>query len=418
MNLSNGRKLAFLTIFVGVFTVCYAISSSPSMVASQAGGSAGDNFLPLIFVPREFEAIPTTATFTNVTDITHAGDERLFVSEQAGTIRILQPDGSSALFLDIRDRVVDEGAEQGLFALAFHPNYATNGYFYVMYTAAYPNETNKWNLRLSQFQVTGNPDVADPNSEVVLINIVQDFVLHNGGALEFNPQDGRLYMGVGDDSQGLVAQHDGFKGKILRINIDVSQAVQSQSVQQIDENIFASTAVSIETWARGLRNPWRMAVDPVSGDIYIGDVGDRSWEEIDRIALGYNGGNFGWPCVEGPEVLFTDGECNQTFNAPIHYYDVGCAVVVGEYFRFEGNLSHKGSVIFTDGCLRQIQALSFSDGSWQVEIIGDLADAPAGFLTTFGQDINGTVYAGLIGESVPLLELYIPPEYSLSTTSN
>lgn len=135
---------------------------------------------------------------------------------------------------------------------------------------------------------------------------MQDFALHNGGSLEFNPRDGRLYMDVGDDSQNLVAQNDGFKGKILRIDVGSGQATQSQGVQQLDEDTTASTAVSIETWARGLRNPWRMAVDPVSGNIFVGDVGDRSWEEIDMIPFGYGGSNFGWPCVEGPEVLFTD----------------------------------------------------------------------------------------------------------------
>ena len=153
-----------------------------------------------------------------------------------------------------------------------------------------------------------------------------------------------------------------------------------------------------------------MAVDPVSGNIFVGDVGDRSWEEIDVIPFGYGGSNFGWPCVEGPEVLFTDGDCNKTFDPPIHYYAVGCSVVVGEYFRFAGDLSQKGSLIFTDGCLRQIQALSFTDGSWQAKTIGDLTNAPGGFLTTFGQDINGTVYAGVLGEPAPLLELFIPPQ--------
>jgi glucose/arabinose dehydrogenase len=305
---------------------------------------------------------------------------------------------------------VDEGAEQGLFALAFHPDYATNGYFYVTYTAAFPNDSNKWNLRLSQIQVTSNPDVANPNSEVALLNIVQDFALHNGGSLEFNPRDGRLYMGVGDDSQNLVAQNDGFKGKILRIDVGSAQATQSHGMQQLDEDTTASTAVSIETWARGLRNPWRMAVDPVSGNIFVGDVGDRSWEEIDMIPFGYGGSNFGWPCVEGPEVLFTDGDCDKIFDPPIHYYSEGCSVILGEYFRFGGDLSRKGSLIFADGCLQQIQALSFSEGSWQVKTIGDLAAASGGFLTTFGQDINGTVYAGVLGTPAPLLELYIPPQ--------
>ncbi len=411
MSQATRRNLAFLAIFVFVFAICYALSSPLTTSASQAGGGTNNTYLPLIMVPREFEVIPTNATFNNVTDITHAGDERLFVAELAGTIRILQPNGTTSLFLDIQDRVLDSGAEQGLFGLAFHPDFATNGYFYVTYTAKFPQDNNKSYLRLSQFQVTGNPDVADPNSEAVLISIIQDFTIHNGGALEFNPRDGQLYMGVGDDSQNLLAQDGGSKkGKILRINVDAAQAAQSLTMQQVDEDMMAATAVSIETWAKGLRNPWRMAVDPVSGNIYIGDVGDRAWEEIDMLPFGYNGSNFGWPCMEGPDVLFTDGDCNKTFDLPIHSYSVGCSVIAGEFFRFAGDLSQKGSLIFADGCTREIQALSFSNGSWQVNTVGDLANAPDGFLTTFGQDVNGTVYAGILGADVPLLELYIPPQ--------
>ena len=405
------RKFLFLTLFVLVFAICYANSSTLITTAAPDGGSSTNTFLPLIFVPREFESIPTNATFDNVTDITHAGDERLFVAERAGTIKILHPNGTSSLFLDIRDRVLDSGAEQGFFGLAFHPDYATNGYFYVTYTAVFNQDPNKAILRLSQFQVTSNPDVADPNSEAVLVSIVQDFVIHNGGSLEFNPVDGRLYMGVGDDSQNMSAQDDSSsKGKILRINVDTGLAARGAVMHPLNEDTMASTAVSVERWAKGVRNPWRMAVDPVSGNVYIGDVGDRSWEEIDVIPLGVSGRNFGWPCVEGPEVLFTDGDCNKTFDPPIYFYDIGCAIVVGEYWRFEGDLGRKGSLIFTDGCLRQVQSLSNSGGSWQATTIGDLSDAPGGFLTAFGQDVNGTVYAGVLGTSMPLLELYIPPQ--------
>ncbi len=411
MNLSIRSKLAFLTIFVLVFAVCYLMSSPAVSVASESGASTSDYFLPLIFVPREFEIIPTEATFTNVTHITHAGDERIFVVELAGTIRILHPNGTTSLFLDIRDRVLDEGAEQGLFALAFHPDYANNGYFYVTYTAAYPQDSNKSYLKLSQFQVTANPDVANSASELLLLSIIQDFPVHNGGALEFNPQDGRLYMGIGDDSQNLVAQDDGsYKGKILRINVNASRTAQNAVLEQLDADTIASTAVSIELSAKGLRNPWRMAIDPVSGHIFVGDVGDRLWEEIDVIPFGYNGGNFGWPCVEGPEVLFTGGACDKFFDPPIHYYSEGCVVVVGEYYRYEGDLSLPGRLIFADACVQQIQTLTYTAGSWQAKPIGDLSSVSGGLLTTFGQDVNGTVYAGVLGASVPLFELYIPPE--------
>ena len=409
---SMPKKLTLLTIFVLVLIAAYSVSSSPTTAASPAGENPLTHYLPIIVSPREYEVIPTTATFDNVTDIANAGDERLFIAERSGIIRILHPNGTTSVFLDIRDEVVDEGFEQGLFGLAFHSDYATNGTFFVSYTTNFSNQDDKWNLRLSQFQVSANPDIADSTSRSTLLDIAQDFTIHNGGALEFNPKDGRLYLGVGDDSQNLIAQGSDYKGGILRIDLESEKpaADHPATFQQLSPDTTAAPTISVKKVAKGLRNPWRMAVDPVSGDIYVGDVGDRSWEEIDLIPFGVSGRNFGWPCVEGPEILHTDGDCDREFDAPIYYYSEGCAVVIGEYFRFEGDLNANGSLIFADGCLRKIQSLSAASGSWQATPIGSLPDTPSGFLTTFGQDINGTIYAGVLATDASLLELYIPSQ--------
>jgi len=228
-------------------------------------------------------SIPDTTTFPNPdayawqpvvsglqrpVDLQADGSGRLFVIEKSGRIRIIQ-DGQllEASFLDITDRVNDSSNEMGFLGLAFHPNYAQNGFFYVNYTGS------GGNTFISRFQASG--DVADPNSEKILLTVEQPFPNHNGGVVIFGP-DGFLYAGLGDGgSQGDPfgnAQNTGvLLGKILRLDVDNGEPYAIPT-----DNPFGN-----EVWAYGLRNPWRISFDKLTGDLYIGDVGQNTWEEID-----------------------------------------------------------------------------------------------------------------------------------------
>lgn len=408
-QLRNGQKMAAAgTVVILVASLLTLISSRIS--ARSATEVETGTFLPVVMIPDEFRIIVTPATFVSVTDISNAGDDRLFVAERAGTIRILHPDGSSSLFLDIRDRVDSDGAELGLFGLAFHPDYPNNGYFYVTYTT--PRDGTGWSLKLSQFQVTSNPDVAAPDSEIRIINVRQDFAQHNGGALEFNPLDGKIYLGVGDDEELLTAQdRSTSKGKILQIDVDIANVGRNIGIErQINEDTIVAASVMTEQWARGLRNPWKIGVDPLTGDMFVGDVGDRSWEEINLIPFGQSGQNFGWPCMEGPDIKDDGGPCNRNFDLPVYYYSNGCYIVVGEVYRHPEDPAEDGRLLFGDGCRSEIFALSQVPGGWQAQVIGDRSGTPEGLLTTFGKNDEGTVFAGLLGPAKPLLELHIPSQ--------
>ncbi len=222
-------------------------------------------------------------------DLQADGSGRLFVIEKPGHIHILE-NGLliDAPFLNIEDRVNDSSNEMGLLGLAFHPNYAQNGYFYVNYTGA------GGDTFISRFQVTDNPYLADPTSEINLLRVSQPFPNHNGGTLQFGP-DGYLYAGLGDggwrgDPNGNGQNTNALLGKILRLDVDHGDPY----------SIPADNPFGNEVWVYGLRNPWRMSFDKLTGDLFIGDVGQNAWEEIDHVPAGSAGGmNFGWNQFEG-----------------------------------------------------------------------------------------------------------------------
>lgn len=364
--------------------------------------------LPLVVGPPSFTATPSAVAFDRITDIASAGDGRLFIAERGGIVRVVQPSGAVSTFLDISDRVIDSSGEQGMFGLAFHPDYANNGSFFLTYTGkvgSFPDT----NLIMSRFQVSADPNVALPDSEEFLVKIGQAFEIHNGGGLRFNPVDGYLYLGVGDDSQNLVAQDNkSSKGKILQVDVDSASAVNAPSLQaQLD----AQAAVPVNVYAMGLRNPWKFGFDPVSGDLYIGDVGDRTWEEINIVPFGSaDTKNFGWPCMEGPDVRDDGGPCSRPdrFDLPAYYYSDGCAIIGGEVYRPAADPTADGRFIFGDSCTLEIFSFSRVNNTWQAEKLGDIP-APTGVLTTFGLDNEGTLYAGTLGTSAPYYRLFIPP---------
>ena len=324
-------------------------------------------------------------------DVVHAGDDRLFIVERAGRIRIVRADGQlePVPFLDITDRVLSSGGEQGLLGLAFHPQYATNGRFFVYYTMG----TGNGSVRLSRFGVSTDPDVAIATQEVVLWSAVKPEANHNGGDLAFGP-DGFLYLAPGDGGGGNDpnnnAQNRGsFFGKVLRL--DVNGATYSVP----SNNPFVGVVGALpEIWALGLRNPWRFGFDRLNGDLWIGDVGEAAQEEVDRWPAGNNSGpNFGWRCYEGSAAGTTGGCLPQaSYVAPVlalPHSDGGCSVIGGRVYRGTLYPGLQGKYIYTDHCHGRVQSLRPNGSAWIAETL--IATGTVG-LAAIGEDVNGELF--------------------------
>jgi glucose/arabinose dehydrogenase len=395
------RLTSVLTVGLGVIVVMFLFGRN----STAAIESESDLFLPVVIVaaPPEFAAEPSTALFDTVTDITHAGDSRLFVVERIGRIQVVQPDGSASTFLDITHLVDDNGFEQGMFGLAFHPDYANNGYFYVNYTGRDAG-TGDLTLFLARYSVSADPDVAQPDSQVIQLQLSMAYQIHFGGGLRFSPITGLLYMGVGDNSEFGNGQEDNSpKGKILELNV----AENATPVLNLAEPAAVDASYSI--WGKGLRNPWRIAFDPFYGHMYIGDVGDREYEEIDIVPVGVQGLNFGWACMEGPLVLYTGGPCADLtlFAPPAYYYShaSGCSVIMGEVYYYNNDPAQQSMPLFSDLCSDRIEVLRNDDGRAYAEVLGNL---PEGGIITFGRDFHGNIWVGTISAG-PIYKLTIPP---------
>ncbi|MBP8824040.1 MAG: PQQ-dependent sugar dehydrogenase [Flavobacteriales bacterium] len=303
-------------------------------------------------------ALHQWAVVTNPVFVAHAGDDRLFVVQQQGIIRIIT-DSMQVLdtpFMNITDRVNDGTSEQGLLGLAFDPDYAANGFFYVNYIHGNDEGTS----RISRFQVSADPNVADTSSEVVLYTVDQPYWNHNGGCLQFGP-DGYLYIGFGDGGSGNDPQNNAQNmgkalGKLVRI--DVSQHNDTFLIPS--DNPFAGNTDTLpEIWASGLRNPWRFSFDRLTGDLWIGDVGQNAWEEVDFWPAGdHSGPDFGWRCREGlvatPGVSQTGCAAAGPFVDPVAVFNHGaqgwCSVIGGHVYRGTQFPRLLGKYIFTDYC--------------------------------------------------------------------
>ncbi|HEY9527726.1 MAG TPA: PQQ-dependent sugar dehydrogenase [Anaerolineales bacterium] len=324
-------------------------------------------------------------------DLQADGSGRLFVIEKVGRIRIIEGDQLlETPFLDITDRVGSDGNEQGLLGFAFHPQYADNGRFFLNYT------DRRGDTVVARFQVTSDPNLADPGSETQLLGVDQPFPNHNGGVLAFGP-DGYLYAGLGDGgSQGDPngnAQNTGvLLGKILRLDVDSADPYTVPT-----DNPFGN-----EVWAYGFRNPWRFSFDRATGDLYIGDVGQNQWEEIDYIPAGSPGGaNFGWDHREGTHEY--EGGGPDGMIDPVAEYshpEGGCSVTGGYVYR--GSMPEwNGIYLYGDYCTGMIWGLIKGDGSWQNHLLFDVDFT----ITSFGQDENGEVY--LVSDTGGIFRLVI-----------
>lgn len=369
------------------------------------------------------QAITTTRVASGLVRpifVTHApGDfSRIFIIEKQGRIRIAQitPSGAYTLlatpFLDI-DPIVQGGtnnnSEQGLLGLAFHPNYADNGRFFVYYTGVAGNGDEV----VAEYTVSSDPNIAN-TAESLLLTFDDPQTNHNGGWLAFGP-DNKLYISVGDggnqDDSGPGHIEPGgnaqslatLMGKILRIDVDSDDfpADPDRNYAIPADNPFIGTPALPEIWAYGLRNPWRPSFDRATGDLYIADVGQNTWEEIDFQPAGDAGGhNYGWRCREGNVDFIVDSVCDgQTFVPPVYVYqhvNGNCSVSGGYVYRGCAIPSLQGHYFFADYCSSQIWSFRYN-GSVTNFTNRTAQLAPGGgqsivSITSFGEDAYGELY--------------------------
>jgi glucose/arabinose dehydrogenase len=321
--------------------------------------------------------------------LTHAGDGsgRLFIVEKPGRIRIVK-DGDLLPdpFLDITDRTRSTGNEQGLLGLAFDPQYRTNGRFFVDYIDLNGNTV------VARYLVSAdNPDKADPASGAAILRVNQPYANHNGGDLVFGP-DGYLYIGMGDggsagDPLGNGQRLDTLLGKLLRID------VRSDPYAIPPDNPFLGRAgARPEIWAYGLRNPWRFSFDRATGDLYIGDVGQDAYEEIDFQPAGSAGGqNYGWNIMEGLHPYKGGDTAGLVPPVAEYSHDGGnCSVTGGYVYRGTRIPPLQGTYLFGDYCTGTIWVLRRIAGEWRM---ADWSGFSFGFpISSFGEDESGELY--------------------------
>jgi glucose/arabinose dehydrogenase len=363
-------------------------TASPSAAASPGGSIAA-------FDPHAVKPVVTTVVggLKSPVEVADPGDGsgRLFVAEQAGRIRIVH-DGTlvDRPFLDITNRIAS-GGERGLLGLAFHPGYPNDPRFFVNYT------DTSGNTVIASYRISAsNPDVADPESEVVLLHVDQPYPNHNGGGTVFGP-DGMLYLALGDggsagDPQGNGQRVDTLLAKLLRIDVDRPDPGKAYGIPP-DNPYVDINGARPEIWMTGLRNPWRFRFDPGTGDLWIGDVGQAKWEEIDVARAGQRGLDYGWNIMEGFHCYQPADGCDQSgLTEPVAEYghDLGCAVIGGVVFRGASQGALAGGYVFGDAC---------SDNLWLMDPAADgrrepvIAATIGSTLSSINAADDGTVYA-------------------------
>jgi glucose/arabinose dehydrogenase len=387
------RLILLLTLLL---LACSGLSTTRPSTPIPASATQTDSSLiapantPL---PAPVSSTPNATTFPNpnafewrsvssgplqrLTDLQEDGSGRLLVLEKRGFVRIIENGQLSPNpLLDITDRVNEDSNEMGLLGLALHPDFSQNGYFYVNYTGA------GGDTFISRFRA--NDDVASASSELNLLKIKQPFPNHNGGSLAFGP-DGFLYAGLGDgglsgDPLGNAQSLETLLGKILRIDIDSKEPYAIPA-----DNPFGN-----EIWAYGLRNPWRISFDKQTGDLYIADVGQREWEEVNFVPFGSRSGlNFGWDYYEGTHEYDPQGITGE-YTFPVAEYshaEGGCSVIGGYVYR--GSMPEwNGIYLYGDYCSGHVWGLIKSGDQWQSQLLFEAQ----GLITSFGQDEKGEIY--------------------------
>ena len=356
------------------------------------------NYLTLIFICYNSSFSQSVLlesfgpSFNSPVEIKNAGDERLFVVEKSGKIKILNQNGSvnSTPFLDIEDRVSTNANERGLLGLAFHPNYPENPFFFVNYT------NNSGATTISKFSVSANQDIAN-DSETILLEINQPYANHNGGCINFGP-DGNLYIGMGDggsggDPQNFSQNTESLLGKMLRINVN-------SGAYSIPEN----NPYGDEIWSVGLRNPWKFSFDSLNGDLWIADVGQNEYEEINMVQNNPANINYGWRCYEGNEPYNLSGCPEEGLTFPVSTYshyssgDFKCSITGGYVYRGNQISGLSGVYFFADYCSGEIGLLSKNENDeWDMSLAFPNIN---GSWVSFGEDINGELYIASINGGV------------------
>src|SRR5260221_1288916 len=318
----------------------------------------------------------------------HDGSNRIFVVEKTGRILILR-DGAilPEAFLDISNLVDSSASERGLLSIAFHPEYKTNGLFYIYYTA------RGGTLTIAQYKVSANPDLADTQSARIMLQVVHQRINHNGGQLEFGP-DGYLYAGLGDGGGGGDPDLNGqnpktLLGKLLRLDVNNGTPYGIPA-----DNPFVSNKQGRpEVWAYGLRNPWRFSFDRTTNDLYIADVGQDNYEEVDIQKAGTPGGlNYGWHTMEGLHCYAPNQGCDQTgLVLPVVEDDHsgGNCSITGVYVYRASAFPHlQGTYFFSDYCSGHVWAMQQGASGWKaLQVIQQV-----GNVSTFGEDEAGELY--------------------------
>ncbi len=349
---------------------------------------------PVAFYAQELGIEPFATGFDRPLNIQNAGDDRLFVVEQGGFIKIIQADGSvnDSPFLDLSDRV-SSGGERGLLGLAFHPDYANNGFFYVNYTdAAGSTQISRFNLS------DGDIGIANAASELKMLHVEQPFSNHNGGCLAFGP-DGYLYIGLGDGGSsgdpGDRAQDTSLLyGSLLRVDVN---SELPYSIPE-DNPFVGDEGQRDEIWAYGLRNPWKFSFDSANGNLWIADVGQDAFEEINKIPATEAGSNYGWRCYEGNAVFNDSGNCpdpsSLTFPVAVYSHENGRASVTGGYvYRGKRFTSLQNKYIFADFVSNELALLDASADTGKISYFGPFENTG---LSSFGVNSEGELYvAGL-----------------------
>ena len=356
------------------------------------------NYLTLIFICYNSSFSQSVLlesfgpSFNSPVEIKNAGDERLFVVEKSGKIKILNQNGSvnSTPFLDIEDRVSTNANERVLLGLAFHPNYPENPFFFVNYT------NNSGATTISKFSVSANQDIAN-DSETILLEINQPYANHNGGCINFGP-DGNLYIGMGDggsggDPQNFSQNTESLLGKMLRINVN-------SGAYSIPEN----NPYGDEIWSIGLRNPWKFSFDSLNGDLWIADVGQNEFEEINMVQNNPANINYGWRCYEGNEPYNLSGCPEEGLTFPVSTYshyssgDFKCSITGGYVYRGNQISGLNGVYFFADYCSGEIGLLSKNENDeWDMSLAFPNIN---GSWVSFGEDINGELYIASINGGV------------------
>jgi len=369
-------KIAPIAAVLGLFLAAFSLGGCPKPTGPLALALVAQGFSSPLFVA----APPGDTT-------------RIFVVEQGGTIQVIKNGlRLEAPFLDVSTRIADSGGERGLLGLAFHPDYATNGQFFVNYT----NENN--DTRIARYTVSSSdPDRADPESAQTILEVAQPFANHNGGMLAFGPDDGYLYIAMGDGGSGNDPNNNGqslstLLGKILRIDVDggAPYAIPADNPFVGDDDLRG------EIWAFGLRNPWRFSFDRETADLYIGDVGQSTREEIDFQPVASTGGeNYGWRNREGSICRPGEEDCDLPDAVePIYDYDklISQSVTGGYVYRGAAMPALQGTYFFADFISAEVWSLRY-DGSTVSEFTVQGGLTPSGGrISSFGEDANGELY--------------------------